>query len=244
MKKLVIILLFCCFSAFAQNESLFEEANDAYSSSNYKEAARKYGQILENGETSAELYYNLGNTYYKLEEVAPSVFYFEKALQLAPNDKDIKNNLAVAQQLRIDALPEQEATAFSNFLNAFSLNTLGWIAVGFSVLFLIFFILYYFSSSPKAKRLFFSVAIIGLIISVISVGFGFFQQAEIDENNYAIVFSEVVEVKNEPNESAEAIFALHEGSKIEIIGTFQEWSKIELPDEKQGWVKQEQLKSL
>src|SRR5690606_15485144 len=102
MKKLLFIIILWTIPVSAQNESLFEKANSAYNGGAYETAISNYEQILENGETSAALYYNLANSYYKLNNLAPSIYYYEKALQLNPNDSDIKNNLEIAQNLVID----------------------------------------------------------------------------------------------------------------------------------------------
>ena len=73
---------------------LFEQGNALYNDGNYTEAIEKYQAILKQGKHSAELYFNLGNSYYKLNNIAPSIYYYEKALQLAPDDKDILNNIS------------------------------------------------------------------------------------------------------------------------------------------------------
>lgn len=227
---------------------MFEEGNEAYSAGNYKEAVRQYEQVLENGETSAEVYYNLGNAYYKLEEVAPAIFYFEKALQLAPNDEDIQTNLAFAREMTVDAVEEIETTGVDRFTNdivsSFGANVWGWLAVAFSFSFLILFGLYYFSTSPVKKRIFFTIGMVGLGFAIVSATLGYFKYSEMRENNFAIIFTESVEIKNEPNLRANEIFTLHEGTKVEIKETFQDWIKVELTDGKQGWMQREQVKTL
>ena len=103
-KKLFILtmMFFLSFSAFAQNTALFDQGKELYKNGKYQQAINAWMQILESGHHSAELYFNLGNAQYKLNHIGPSVYYYEKALQLAPNDADIKNNLAFAENARID----------------------------------------------------------------------------------------------------------------------------------------------
>ena len=103
--RAIIILFVCCFSmiGFSQNDSVFSEANTLYNNGKYAEAIDKYESILDSDQHSAELYFNLGNANYKLNNIAPSIYYYEKALLLEPNDKDIQNNLAFAQNMTIDA---------------------------------------------------------------------------------------------------------------------------------------------
>ena len=95
MKKLIHILIFVLsFTAWAQNDSIFNIANEAYADGNYQEAQRLYQSILKDDEMSSELYFNLGNTHYKLENLAQSIYYYEKALKLNPKDEAILNNLS------------------------------------------------------------------------------------------------------------------------------------------------------
>ncbi len=249
MKKL-IFLYFLIFTSlgFAQNEELFEKANNAYQSGNYQEAVKDYQKILDNGEVSAELYYNLGNAHYKLNHVAPSIYYYEKALQLQPRDKDIKNNIQFARNMAIDDIEEVEQTGlnqrFHALISTFSFSAWAWIAIGFSVVFVVLFLLYYFSVRPVYKRIFLGTAVFSLLCCIVSVVFAFQQQSYIENNQYAIVFSEEAEVRDEPNLRGDASFELHEGTKARVLEDYQEWSKIELANGTQGWINSSELRKL
>ncbi|MEX0315389.1 MAG: tetratricopeptide repeat protein, partial [Allomuricauda sp.] len=101
IKKIVpLICFFMCYFGIAQNTALFNRATEQYNEGEYTKAIESYERILENGEHSAELYFNLGNCYYKLNAIGPSIFYYEKALLLKPNDSEILNNLSYAQNMR------------------------------------------------------------------------------------------------------------------------------------------------
>lgn len=249
MKKLILVsLLMFGFLGFAQSESLFDEANSAYQSGEYETAVSKYESILENGEASAALYFNLGNAHYKLNHVAPSIYYYEKALQLNPTDKDIQNNIAFARNMAIDDIEKVEETGFSvwfnNVISSFSYNTWAILGIVFSVLFVSMFLLYYFSVRSLFKRLYFTGAIVFAILCLIAVVFAFQQQSYIQDNEFAIIFSEEVEVRDEPNLRGEASFELHEGTKAKILEDYQEWSRIELSNGAQGWVNSIDIKKL
>ena len=112
-----IVLFFISFSAWSQNDVLFEKANKLYNQDKYQGAIDTYKKILETGEHSAELYYNIANANYKLSNIGPSVYYYEKALLLAPDDQDIKNNLAFAQNMTIDAIDVIPQTGISKIVN-------------------------------------------------------------------------------------------------------------------------------
>ncbi|CAL68357.1 SH3 domain-containing protein [Christiangramia forsetii] len=249
MRKLILFsFLMLSFIGFSQSEDLFEEANSAYQSGDYEVAVSKYEAILANNETSAEVYFNLGNAHYKMNHVAPSIYYYEKALQLDPTDEDIKNNIAFARNMAIDDIEEVEETGFSvwfnNFISSFSYTTWAVFAIICSVLFVSLFLFYYFSYRSLNKRLLFTGAVVFFILSLVSVIFAFQQQSYLQDNQYAIIFEEEVEVRDEPNLRGEASFELHEGTKAKVLEDFQEWSRIELSNGAQGWVISDEIKRL
>ncbi|SDR82967.1 SH3 domain-containing protein [Gillisia sp. Hel1_33_143] len=249
MRNLFYILLFClCLPVAAQNDSLFDKANTAYNEGDYNAAISNYQKIIDQGEASSELYYNLANAHYKLSHIAPSVYYYEKALKLDPNDKDVKNNLAFANNMVIDDIKEVPkagiSNSFNNFVNTLSYNTWAWIGVLFSALFAVFFILYYFSISPRFKRVFFGVAMVAVILMIFSVISGFHQKSNIQDSKFAIVFAEEVAVRSEPNLRGDEQFTLHEGTKIEVLNTYQNWVKLQLANGDQGWLEKNSLKFL
>ena len=151
MKHLIYIQIFLLsMVSMAQNNTLFEQGNALYNEGDYNEAIIKYKSVLESGEHSAELYFNLGNAYYKLNNVAPSIYYYEKALQLAPKDKDILNNIAFARNMTIDAINTVPDVGLSklikNTTNMFSFDAWAKVSVSLVLLFVILFLSYYFSS--------------------------------------------------------------------------------------------------
>lgn len=233
-------MFFCCIPSIAQNEALFEKGNTAYNEGNYPEAIESYEAILNSGETSAELYFNLGNAHYKMNDVAPGIYFYEKALQLDPNDKEILNNLEFARNMAIDDIQEVEKGGLTKIVNdvisVLSYN--GWAnaAIAFSALFAVLFLLYYFSGRTRFKRLYFTFSMIFLVIVIVSVGFAFQQENYIKSSNFAIVFAEEAPVRNEPNLRSDELFLLHEGTKIEVLETFQDWLKLELANGAVGWI--------
>ena len=249
MKKLIYLyILLFSFAGFSQNEDLFEEANSAYQSGDYQNAINYYEEILDNGEASAELYYNLGNAHYKLNHVAPSIYFYEKALQLDPTDEDIKNNIEFARNMAIDDIEKVEQTGMNQWVNGlistFSYSTWAVVAIIFSILFVALFLLYYFTYTPLYKRLLFTGSMLSVLLTVLSVIFAFQQQSYIQDNQYAIIFGEEVEVRDEPNLRGDASFELHEGTKAKVLEDYQEWARIELANGAQGWVKNSSIKKL
>src|SRR5690606_21550089 len=126
-------------------------------------------RILQSGQHSAAVYFNLGNCYYKTNSIGPSIYYYEKALLLSPNDSEIKNNLGYAQNMRLDAIEEVPKTEISQFydkaINLFTCNQWGYIAVALVILFVLAYLTYYFLRSANQKR-------IALIAGILSLSLG------------------------------------------------------------------------
>lgn len=241
-------MLFCIIPAMAQINSLFDEGNTAYNEGDYTAAIEYYEQILENGQESAEVYFNLANAHYKLNNVAPSVFYYEKALQLDPRDKDIQNNLVFAENMVLDDIEEVEKSGFAriwnNILLVLSYNQWAWLGVILSFLFAGSFLLYYFSRKSGLKRTFFTMSVVFLIISALAVVFAFQQKSFYTDNQFAVIFSEAAAVRNEPTLRGNEIYTLHAGTKVEVLETYQNWVKFELVNGNEGWIEEENLKFL
>ncbi|MEZ4801359.1 MAG: tetratricopeptide repeat protein [Gelidibacter sp.] len=249
MKRLFYILVFLISSAsFAQNETLFEQGNTLYNEGNYERAIQKYSAIIDNGKHSAELYYNLGNAHYKLNHIAPSIYYYEKALELKPNDKDIKNNIAFARNMTIDAvdaLPEVGFAKFvSNISKSMTFERWAITSIGLVVLFVILFLVYYFANASFKKRLAFICSMASLILACFALSFAFHNYDLVEKDQPAIVFAQESQVKSEPNLRSTESFKLHEGTKVQVLDTVNNWKKIKLADGKTGWIPTDDIKLL
>tara|TARA_R110002072_G_scaffold22615_1_gene79273 strand:- start:91754 stop:92503 length:750 start_codon:yes stop_codon:yes gene_type:complete len=249
MKKLIYISVLLVFgSVFGQNGPLFEQGKERYKEGKFQEAVDSWMKILNSGEHSANLYFNLGNAHYKLNNIGPSIYYYEKALQLDPNDSDIKTNLAFAEHAKIDAIEPLPKTVFAKWYATTSgiLSFNGWAiaAVAFSVLFTILFLTYYFSVSERKKRLLFGGALFSILFLIISLAMAFQIQSDTRKDKPAIIFAESIEVKSEPNMGSELAFVLHEGTKVQIIDQDESWVRIELSNGKDGWIPLSDIKQL
>ena len=238
MKHLVYIFLFITSFVFAQ--SGFEKGNVLYQKGQYEQAIQAYESVLDSRQQSADLYFNLGNCYYKLNKVAPSIYYYEKALVLHPEDTDIANNLKFAQKLTIDEVKEVPKVGFAKLLHDFTgmyhYNTWAWISIVFGLMFLGFFIGYYFSLAAVLKRIFFFGMFVWVLFLLVSVGAAIFERNHFVTDRPAIVFAEVTEVKSEPQKASPATFILHEGTKVFVKEILGKWKKIELTDGTEGWI--------
>lgn len=249
MKRLAsFMLLWIGLWSYAQNEAIFEQATSAYNEGDYEKAITHYLEILDNGEHSAPLYFNLGNSYYKINQIAPSIYYYEKALLLKPNDPEIRNNLAYAQNMTLDAIEKMPETGFSKIYRKITgfLSFDQWAisAVVFTILFVALYIAFFYFRYASRKRIAFISGIISLIFALISVVFAFVQYNDFRRDRPAIIFSEEVIIKSEPNNRSQEVFTLHEGTKIHVLDSLYEWKKIRIEDGKTGWLMDTDIKML
>jgi len=190
----------------------------------------------------------LANANYKLNQIGPSIYFYEKALQLAPADSEILNNLAFAQNATVDAIEPLPKTFFAKWDDTLSgwltYNGWAWVTVVFALLFTALFLLYYFSVRTMQKRLLFVGALLSILVLLVAftMSFRIFNQQQIDKP--AIIFAESTDVKTDPTQKSETSFVLHEGTKVQILATEEDWSRIIIADGKDGWIPSEDLKSL
>ncbi len=246
---LFAIAIFISFTASSQEVvKLFAEANTFYKEADYNRAIGLYLGIEEQGFESDDLFFNLGNSYYKLNKVAPSIYYYEKALKINPRHEDALFNLSFAKRMTIDVieeLPKSFLQRFSeNVIQKLPFDTWAIIAVTASFLASLLFLLYHFSSSSKKKLFYFNTTILSVFILGVSVFFAFNNFDTVQKNRIAIIFVPKTEIKNAPTDSSDEIFELHEGTKVLILDELDNWKKIKLADGKIGWIKDDDLKEV
>jgi tetratricopeptide (TPR) repeat protein len=250
MKKfLVILFLLCATFAWADdNTLLIEEGNKLYSQNDYQQAAELYQKVIENGYESPELYYNLGNTYFKLDNIPSAILYYEKARKLAPGNDDILFNLNIANSRivdKIETVPEVfYARWWNNLVYALSLDSWGWIsltAFGLAVLMLLVFLL---SNIVWIRKSSFWSGIIFLILFAFSFLLAQQKHASFSSDHQAIVFTPTVTIKSSPTDSSIDLFVIHEGTKVQLTDHVGAWYEIEIANGSVGWLKEEDIKKI
>jgi len=251
MKKIVLLIYLISSGLLLsqyENEENFNKGVNLYNKGNYNEAIIKFKEIIENGDHSENLYFNLGNAYYKVNDIANSILYYEKALKLNPRNKDVLNNLAFSQNMLIDKIEKVPTNQVSVFLNYISqtLNVNQWLALGIILLylFLITFILYFFSSKSVLKRNYFSAFSILFLLSVIFIMVGINKFEKQKSYLEAIIFENKIDFRTEPNYRSEILFNLHEGTKVVIIEELNDWALVEIDDGNKGWIELQSIKKI
>ena len=247
---LSMVFVICCFnSAFAFNaDSLVTAGNTAYVNGDFQMAAEKWQIVIDSGYAAAELYFNLGNSYYRMNNFAKAIINYERALLIDPSNKDINFNLDLANAHvvdKIDVIPEFFLKKWiENAARLTSTNNWAIYSITTFVLFLIFLSIYLFSSKIFSKKIAFYLSIILLIISITTFTFSSMRKKMIVERNTAIIMSPSVTVKSSPNEYGTNLFILHEGTKVETVDSVGTWNEIKISNGNKGWIHKSALERI
>lgn len=229
------------FSAAKQQSNVTKaEGDSAYMRDDYASAIQIYENLLKKGE-AAEVYYNLGNSYYKAGDIAKAILSYERALLLQPGNADIRANLEIARSKTIDkVVPVPEIFFVSwakSLINCMSIDAWAKLGVVFFILLLVSLYLFFFSKQSVWKKTGFIAGLVLLAFVILSNVFASQQKSELTNRNDAIVLSPSVTVRSTPSDSGTSLFILHEGHKVEIKdNSMREWKEIRLEDGKVGWV--------
>lgn len=243
-KATLLLLLFTVLPLSAQAVTK-AAADSAYSQGHYQQAIKDYEELLKQG-ASAELYYNLGNAYYRTENITRAVLNYERALLLSPGDTDIRFNLQMARSKTIDKItPETEMfflTWYRAVVNFMSVDAWARTALCSLALAIILVLLYLFADRIWLRKLGFYGALVLVLLFVLSNVFAYAQKQELVDRRGAIVIESAVTVKSTPAAQGTDLFILHEGTKVDITdATMKEWKRIRVADGKEGWVETKQL---
>ncbi len=226
-------------------DSCFAQAEKAYNGGKYDVALENYNAILEQGLVSAPLYYNMGNTYYKMKEYPKAILNYERALKLNPSNDDIKTNLEIARLAvvdKIDPIPQSFIIRWWNGLkNCFSAD--GWATASLLLLGFLLACLFIFLRAKRMalRKTGFFVGLLAAILLVFSVIFAFQKTDEMKHPDQAIVMSPTVTVKSSPNATSTDLFVLHEGSKVQLLDEADGWNKVKIANGSVGWLPTESM---
>ena len=225
-----------------------QDADAEYSKGNYQQAIKDYEELLKAGE-SAEIYYNLGNAYYRTENITRAVLSYERALLLNPADEDIRFNLQMARSKTIDKItPESEMFFFTWYRSLVNLMTIdGWahLAIASIILTLILALVYLFAGHLILRKIGFYGGVLFLIIFLLSNLFAFQQKQMLMKRNGAIVTAPSVTIKKTPVANSADQGVIHEGTRVDIIDdTMRDWKEIHLADGREGWIPATQIEKI
>lgn len=241
MKKIIFFLLIQCFAlSLSAQDATIKEAEAAYTKEDYGKAIELYESLLKSRGESAEIYYNLGNAYYKAGKTAPAILNYERALVLDPGDSDIRFNLQMARQKTVDKIEPVDDFFLNRWLD--TIRNMGaadsWAKVGIVsfILFIGCLILFFFSKWIHLKKIGFYLGVVLLVLIICSNIFAKNQKEEMVNRKGAIIFAPTVTIKGSPDTSGTDLFILHEGTKVSTKSKLGNWSEIETEDGNVGWI--------
>lgn len=247
MKRIIFIFsifLTFSFSVNAVNSSV-KKANDLYAKGDYQAAANAYEQILLTDGVAPELYFNLGNAYYKSGEVGRSILNYERALRLNPTYDDAKANLEMAQLKVVDNVVQIPPFFIKRWVSIMMklLTSDEWLAISVVslVLTLSAILFFIFGYSLTNRKISFYLAVILLCFTVLTGFFSGVRKYQMTNHTDAIIMSGAVNVKSSPDKSGTDLFQLHEGTKVSIKSSLGKWTEIVLGNGSVGWVEDENI---
>ncbi len=219
---------------------VFARGNNLYEVGRYEEAVKEYEKLLRLGYRSGNLYYNLGNAFFKLDQNGRAVLYYENALRMQPRDQDLRSNLDYALSLIEDRVePPQKSWAvrqLDGLVNSFNLRE--FISVAVVLYWLLFALLIAFVYAREWRRPVLRMAVVNLLLLILVVALAF-SRAQLDRRERAVILAKEVNVRYGPSSNDVVAFVLHEGSVVGIKNEKAGWYQISLPDGKSGWMKKE-----
>ena len=244
-KRYILIVIFISLIvriAVSQdtNKDKFYQGVTYFTAGSYKEALKIWTDIYNTGYRSANLDYNIGNAYFKLNNIPSAILFYERAYLLKPADENINYNLQIARTLIVDRfqeIPELFFIKWYNFVSLF-LSTNSWAKISITsfILFLLLLSLYIYSSRHRHKVIGFWLGVFFIVLSLTSLAFTIRNKSLVYDSHKAIISSPIVNGKSSPDKSGNDIFVLHEGTKVTVEDEVGEWSEIRLSDGNKGWV--------
>jgi tetratricopeptide (TPR) repeat protein len=240
-------MLFAVTSAFSENKSGIDAAAEAYRLGNFKKSIELYESVVaqyrSQGKESPEIYYNLGNAYFRDGQMAKSILNYERALLLNPGDDDIRHNLQFARTRIEDKIDTSNSLFLTNWYNAvqniFNSNQWGRIAISAFIIFLLCIAGFLFSRILWLKKTSFYSGIVVFMIMIAANVFAFNQKNARVHRKSGIVMSAAASIKTSPDINSKELFQLHTGSKVKIKGSDGNWYEIQISNGSVGWVPKE-----
>ena len=243
-----LLLAMICFGSTSAKAVTKNNADTEYQKGNYQQAIRDYEEILKNGE-SAEIYFNLGNAYYRTDNITKAVLNYERARLLSPGDDDINFNLQFARSKTIDKItPESEmffVTWYKSLVNFTSVDNWAKTGILCIVMALLLVLLYLFGPQLMLRKIGFFGGLAFFVIFLLSNLFAFQQKQALDNRTGAIIISPSVNIKKTPAKNSADQFVLHEGTRVDIIDKgMTDWRCIRVGDGREGWIETKAIEEI
>ncbi len=226
--------------AFPQVE-FYQEGNRLYQEGDFENALASYLSLVEGGFQSGEVYYNIGNTYFKIGDLARSILYYERARRLIPADADVQENLALARSLTVDEIePLPRFWLFSAAAWWVDLLPRTLLIAVVAAAYLMGTGTVFILVLRRGAAMTVWPGRIALASCAVFVLFGLnlaVRELEVGRAQEAVVFQPQVDVMSAPlDDETLTVFTVHEGTKVRIDRLSDDWAEVALEDGRVGWV--------
>lgn len=229
----------------ADYDTLKVQADSAYSREQYDKAITLYEKLTKKT-SNYKVFYNLGCSYYRTDNIAKSILWLERASRLNPSDEDIQFNLSLVRNKTIDRItPKHEmiiVSIFKKLVNLMSLKSWSIVCISLFILSFVFVSLFFFSNILSLRKIGLFVSALCIVLCILGNICAYQQRSLATNHVNGIIMSPAVTVKSTPTENGSDLFVIHEGTRVEIKdSSMKDWTEIQIADGKIGWLQKKNL---
>lgn len=246
----ILLSLVNCLTVLADAAASqkFEAANKLYREKKFDTAIAAYEELIKTNYESAEVYFNLGNAYYKSGQLANAILNYERSKIIHPNDEDIQHNLRLAYANTVDKIEPIPLLFYQrwwqSFLHLFSPAVWGAISIVLIWVTLVAGLLYLFARTVNAKRNYFLLTTGLLLLSFFIFYISYAAHEVLNDSKGAIITEPSAYIKSSPEEKSTNLFMLHEGTRVEVLEENDGWQRIKIANGNVGWIKGRALEKI
>lgn len=237
---LFLPVFFMLGSVLMQAQGSYSSAIHAYQQGQYGAARDSFLMLEQQGYSDAPLYYNLGNTFYALNDLGRAILYYERALKQEPDFLPARQNLTLAKSKCEDDYLEVEDFFAWRWLKSAAqrLGARGWMWASIGTAWILIGLLVaYWWQKITWRRFIITVVLAGLVWTGVTA-LGWLRHYLDEHLQEAVVIPAEAALRIAPDEQSAEVLTLHAGLKITLLDTLNGWHKIQLPNKETGWIKQ------
>lgn len=251
MKRYIItfvIIFLGLHTTVLGNNHAFQQGSQAYAKGDYATAIAKWQSILKDGQESGELYYNIGNAYYRMDDFSHAILNYERAKRLMPRDQDTRENLALAYSKTEDHIPQVPkfflVSWWQGMVSLFSPHDWMWTSIILLVLTGAALVTFFLSRDFGFRKTSFIISMVLCVLLVFSFIFVALSFQNVSIHQEAVVMAPMTVVKSSPDQGGVDKFVLHEGTHLRLTDTEDRWTKIYIDDGNSGWLPNEDFEKI
>ena len=244
----MVLVIFALMMPVASQAVTKENADAEYTKGNYQQAIKDYEELLQKG-VSSEIYYNLGNAYFRTDNITKAILNYERARMLAPGDEDILFNLQFAQSKTIDRITPNDEMFFVNWYHSLvsftTVDRWAFTAVLSIIAVLVLLLIYLFAEGITLRKVGFYGALTFLVLFILANVFAYQQKRMLENRKGAVVTASSVNVLKSPADKADTAFVLHEGTRVDIADkSIKGWCGVRIADGREGWMQTDKMEEI